>query len=254
MLYLGSGSSQRALTNNMMMCPSPQLLLVLVTLPTTAIAFVHDIHSHHITMLQDTHRDSIITIGAHDDLMDSDSKCTIRSQINKVLIETKSQLLSDTPMLLKQQPHSTIAADNDLLRMRNISLDQKVHQVLLSSRLHLPFLNRTKVGPSTIDGAGRGLFVTESILTGQVITCYPGDAILYEIPLDDEEIDEENEETEAIVLWGTHVSTKDRWDDDVVFDGSDTCPSLVSYAVSVDDEYSGKRTYISIHLDHLSEV
>ena len=237
-----------------MMCPSPQLLLVLVTLPTTAIAFVHDIHSHHITMLQDTHRDSIITIGAHDDLMDSDSKCTIRSQINKVLSETKCQLLSDTAMLLKQQPYSTIAADNDLLRTRNITLDQKVHQVLLSSRLHLPFLNRTKVGPSTIDGAGQGLFATESILTGQVIRCYPADAILYEIPLDDEEIDEENEETEAIVLWGTHVSTKDRWDDDVVFDGSDTCPSLVSYAVSVDDEYSGKRTYISIHLDHLSEV
>lgn len=226
-----------------MMFPSPQLL-ILVTLPTMAIAFVH-IHLHHITMLQDRHRDSVITMmGAHDDMMDSDSKCTIRSQINEVLIDTKSQLLSDTTRLLKEQPHSTIAADNDLLRMKNITLDQKVHQVLLSSRLHLPFLNRTTVGLSTIDGAGRGLFATENIVSGEVITCYPGDAILYEIPLVSDEIEEENEETEAIVLWGTHVSSKDRWDDDVVFDGSDTSPSLVSYAVSVDDEYSGERTYI----------
>jgi hypothetical protein len=111
------------------------------------------------------------------------------------------------------------------------------------------------LGPSNIKGAGRGLFAKEKILEGEVITCYPGDALLYELPStesvenddesdfegyfeDDFDDDEDEDYTEDIVLWGMHVPTEDRWEEDVVFDGSNTKPALTAYAVSVDDHYS----------------
>jgi hypothetical protein len=55
-------------------------------------------------------------------------------------------------------------------------------------------LNRTYVGPSTIDTAGRGLFCSHEYgcPKGTLLTCYPGDALVF--------LSQNNK-----VLWGDHV-------------------------------------------------
>ena len=156
------------------------------------------------------------------------------------------ELLNDgTTKLEGQSPLSVVPEDNDL-RDEFLTTEQRVYETLLSSRLDLPFLNRSHVDQSGIEGAGRGLFASEDIKEGEVITCYPGDALLCELPSteegDEEDSfdfeDDENEAVDEVVLWGTHVSSGDRWDDDTVFDGSESNPPLTSYAVTMNDEYS----------------
>lgn len=160
-------------------------------------------------------------------------------------------LLDDPSKLNDQSPLSIVAADNDL-RDEFLTTEQRVYETLLSSRLHLPFLNRSIVGPSKIEGAGRGLFATEDIKEGDVITCYPGDALLCEllVPSPDSKDeggdkgdsfdfdDDENQAVDEVVLWGTHVHKSDRWDDDTVFDGSKSNPPLTSYAVMMNEAYA----------------
>ena len=171
--------------------------------------------------------------------------------INQLLMDKKQELLDslldDPSNLTEQSPLSIVAADNDL-RDAYLTTEQRVYETLLSSRLDLPFLNRAVVGPSKIEGAGRGLFATEDIKEGDVITCYPGDALLCELQLTEDEgdlkdsVDFMDDESEAVVdevvLWGTHVPKSDRWDDDTVFDGSESNPPLTSYAVTMNNVYS----------------
>ena len=129
---------------------------------------------------------------------------------------------------------------------------------------HYP--NRTYIAPSNIVGGGRGLFATEDIGKGELITCYPGDALLCEYSeLDDndyndveyneqeeeidwEDIDFEDEDyyeedgdyPQEVILWGDHVDTSNRMEEDKVFEGDieKDIPPLISYAASVDDVYS----------------
>lgn len=49
---------------------------------------------------------------------------------------------------------------------------------LLSTRLPNVRLNRCFVGPSTVKGAGNGLFASRDIANDELITMYPGDAVL----------------------------------------------------------------------------
>jgi len=193
------------------------------------------------------------TINSHasreDDIIMMDQGCKITTEIQRILIEHQLDLHSNASKRQTLHPQSTVEADNE--NRGELPSDQLVHEVLLSSRLHLPFLRRTKLGPSTIVGAGRGLFATENISKGEVITCYPGDALLYDLPLPDDtddmnekfvdyDDDEDDDDvgTETIVLWGSHVPPNDVWDEDTVFDGSESTIPLTSYAVSVDDHYS----------------
>ena len=53
-----------------------------------------------------------------------------------------------------------------------------VCHAMLRTRLPRLALNRCRVGSSTIAGAGLGLFATRDILPGELITCFPGDALL----------------------------------------------------------------------------
>lgn len=183
-----------------------------------------------------------------------DSGCELTAKIQRLLIENQLDLLANASKRHKLHPQSTVDADNE--NRGELAPQQVVQEVLLSSRLHLPFLRRAKLGPSRIDGAGRGLFATEKISKGEVITCYPGDALLYELPssyyeTDDnvneydetlvdyhENKDDDDDGTETIVLWGSHVPPQNVWDEDKVFDGSESTIPLTSYAVSVDDHYS----------------
>lgn len=64
---------------------------------------------------------------------------------------------------------------------------------LLYRRLPNIKLNRTVIGPSTI--SGRGLFARSDCKKGDVLTCYPGDALI--ISPDDVE--------EWTILWADHV-------------------------------------------------
>ena len=252
------------------------LLLIIGLLPeaTVVVAFLHHVpvctkikntqeHYHYVSVQSDDY-----------EITSEDEDCSsIRYQINKVLMDKRRELLAaDTVELNRVHPKSIVPEDNEMRdALTTITTDQMITEILLSSRLDMPFLKSTKVGPSTIDGAGRGLFATVDINEGEVITCYPGDAVLYErssnsspsssssssstVDDDDENYDDDEEEesydydedededededfTDAMVLWGIHVPENDRWDDDAVFDGSDTTIPLTAYAVSVDDQYS----------------
>ncbi len=65
---------------------------------------------------------------------------------------------------------SFIDGDDDSHREAtpNNNEEQLVKETLLSTRLSSLELNRTSVGPSTIEGAGLGLFATEDIAKGEV--------------------------------------------------------------------------------------
>jgi hypothetical protein len=65
------------------------------------------------------------------------------------------------------------------------------------------------IGPSSIPNAGRGLFATRSFVRGEVITCYPGDGIVYTAPnvmMDDNDDDDDDEQVES-VIWANPDAT-----------------------------------------------
>ena len=170
--------------------------------------------------------------------------------IHQLLMDKKQQLLTNNEILTAQSPLSIVKEDNDL-RDTFLTTEQQIYETLLSSRFDMPFLNRAMVKKSKIEGAGRGLFAIEDIKEGSVITCYPGDALLCELPSTEEDDDEgeddlssfdfdndENEAVDEVVLWGQHIPQNDKWDDDTVFDGSESNPPLTSYAVTTNDVYS----------------
>ena len=234
------------------MLSSSRIQKLLLTLPAIMVvaAFVPRplfTNQHPTIKLKSSHNEDT-------DIIMMEEGCKRTSKIHRLLIENQLDLLTNASKRLKLHPLSTVDADNE--NRGELPPQQSVQEILLSSRLCLPFLRRTKLGPSRIDGAGRGLFATENICKGEVITCYPGDALLYELPSpndelggvdeNDEEVidyyhesDEEEEDgTETIVLWGSHVPLHNIWDEDKVFDGSESTIPLTSYAVSVDDHYS----------------
>lgn len=178
----------------------------------TATAFLQSTIATHTRAINQNAKRNPILLTHKDD---------IDNQIDKVLTEKRQELLSDISLLKQQHPQNTIAD--------NKGNEQIVREVLLSSRLSgLHFLNRSEVRPSQIFGAGRGLFATEDIPKGHVITCYPGDALLVKA----------DKYGEDILLWGAHVEKADVWDEDAVFAGTESSPPLTSYSVSVDECYS----------------
>lgn len=152
------------------------------------------------------------------------------------------QTLQDMRHDLLSNPSKLRAFDS--IHGINKSDEVLVQEALLNTRLSFD-LNRTRIADSTLPDAGRGLFATDRIPKGELITCYPGDALLCEyerdIAYDDGEEDCEEEEDYddelEVILWGDHIDENDRIDDDEVFDGKgDGNPPLISYAASVDDE------------------
>mmetsp|Transcript_35344 Transcript_35344/g.42193 ORF Transcript_35344/g.42193 Transcript_35344/m.42193 type:complete len:344 (+) Transcript_35344:71-1102(+) len=103
---------------------------------------------------------------------------------------------------------------------RDLSPDEMARETLLCTRIPKLALCHTVVGPSKIPGAGRGLFALHDISKGDLITCYPGDALIYTPPYaGDDGDDDEGEDIDEIVIWGEHVDEAERWDEDAVFDG-----------------------------------
>ena len=105
-----------------------------------------------------------------------DGECKRISQINQLLKDNYLELLSDAAKRQTLHPQDTVAGDNEA---HDVDAVQMIHKAILSVQLHLPFLHRTKLGPSNINRAGLGIFATKDIAKREAITCYPGDAVLY---------------------------------------------------------------------------
>lgn len=71
---------------------------------------------------------------------------------------------------------SSLPAGNPLLAQFTETYTPQI--ALLRGRLADIHLSRCSVQPSTIEGAGNGVFATRDIMANELITLYPGDAIL----------------------------------------------------------------------------
>ena len=220
----------------------PMMALLLPNAVITAAAFgvhpppgirarlmitVHDRHHHAInTRLPSPHL-SILRVQSTPHEIDHDNT-SIASQINQALEKRRQELLSDPAKLQPiLQQHET-SNDND----RALSQEELIRRTILSTRLQHRNLNRTRLAESTVVGAGRGLFATENIDEGEIITCYPGDALFCDYSKqeemeevdyegDDEDEDEDSHYADRIArwmghvrtlspIWGEHVCMKDR--------------------------------------------
>jgi hypothetical protein len=90
--------------------------------------------------------------------------------------------------------------------------DEKITQAdiclkLLCTRLSKLRLHRCYVGTSTIPDAGNGLFAGRDIEEGELITLYPGDAVLLQGPTKKEDDDSP---VVTGVMFGSHVQGADR--------------------------------------------
>ena len=154
-------------------------------------------------------------------------------------------------LLHKKQADLLEEASNDETLDTEISASDRVQEMLLSTRIPslTAILNNTRVDTSTIPNAGRGLFATRAIQANEVITCYPGDAILiskpsivddFHVKRQDEEDDDDDDDdwVEETVTWGSHVDPSDKWDEDSVFDGNEKQDPLTHYACAISDTYS----------------
>jgi hypothetical protein len=109
---------------------------------------------------------------------------------------------------------------------------------LLSTRLANIRLNRCYVAPSTIEGAGNGLFASRDIENEELITMYPGDAVLIESPSAAAATPAASEDNESSspppvapsvvgVMLGNHIQGADRNPDRM------TTPEAKSYEMEI---------------------
>lgn len=86
----------------------------------------------------------------------------------------------------------------------SITPDDLARESLLSARL-VTGLQRVRVGPSGVAGAGDGVFATVDISEGDIVTCYPGDAVMALPPGHDAETASGYGPRHRVTIWGTHV-------------------------------------------------
>ena len=101
---------------------------------------------------------------------------------------------------------------------------------LLSTRLANIRLHRCQVAPSTIGGAGNGLFATRDIANEELITMYPGDAVLIASPSAATPPPSDNKTpTSPVVgvMFGSHIHGDDRIPNRV------TTPEARSYEMEI---------------------
>ena len=108
-------------------------------------------------------------------------------------------------------------------RLQELHIGGKSKDSILASRLLLD-LSCTRVGPSLVAGAGRGLFAAKDIQRGDLLTCYPGDILVYS-PSTEASISSDDK-----LVWGSHVPESLRLDDDEVHS------SLNGYILQVTDD------------------
>lgn len=101
----------------------------------------------------------------------------------------------------------------------DIMENQTDEMSLLNSRMRNLNLNRTYLGQSTMTGGGRGLFANCDCREGDLLTCYPGDALVF--------ADGDNEEDWKI-QWADHV--------DVMYRSNELHEDQRGYVVQATDD------------------
>jgi hypothetical protein len=106
--------------------------------------------------------------------------------------------------LTKEELGLRFSEVRDYYRKSNEMSQENVCLSLLRTRLPKLRLNRCFVAQSTISDAGRGLFASRDIMEGELITLYPGDALL----VWNKTVGDFGQEVG--VMFGTHVQGADR--------------------------------------------
>jgi SET domain len=105
-------------------------------------------------------------------------------------------------------------------------------QTMLRTRLKTFVCHKTLVGPSTVPQAGRGLFALRDCVPGEILTCYPGDALLLLLLEDDKYEYFGSPAGEPGIIWGDHVVENLK----VAYDESS--PLWQGYQLGVSDKYA----------------
>ena len=111
-------------------------------------------------------------------------------------------------------------------RLQNLHAEGQDKNSILTSRIEDLSIevSCTRVAPSMVAGAGRGLFAVKDMHRGELLTCYPGD-ILFFSPSSEASISIDHK-----FVWGQHVPGSLRVDDDQVRS------TLNEYILQVTDE------------------
>jgi SET domain len=131
-----------------------------------------------------------------------------------------------------------------------LTLEQVSINLLRTRHAHLR-LNRSRVDASTIPNAGVGVFATRCIVIGEVITLYPGDALLQW----NNATDFEDRSVALRVLLGPHITEMERLD---AFKGTlfgRSMDAARAYEVRISDTISvvgdAQRCHDAAYLGHL---
>jgi hypothetical protein len=155
----------------------------------------------------------------------------IVSSLKKKLLHLQQELLQDETFSPPQ---------NDLSR------EEYSRQSILKRRIpNLDNGNNIQILASTIPSGGRGLFCTHPIQAGEVITCYPGDALV--VTMSENNDDEDDNLAAYSLVWGSHVPPNWQFADDFELwstsrdgdgDDDDDNPPWTGYVVQVCETYS----------------
>lgn len=201
---------------------SSKALLVLMLLLNNSgsssycLAFVQRAHHHRrlhystfvASSIRPLARYKPISAQAFDSTCDDDDESRPRENQRHETLESLADKLYQIAQTNSQSAAAAAAAeDNDTK-----PISQSCRLSLLRTRLDNLTLNRTKLGPSTIVNAGRGLFCACDSNEGDLLTCYPGDALVTAPgpATDGSAADGASGRTEYAVLWGEHVRPSDR--------------------------------------------
>jgi hypothetical protein len=156
----------------------------------------------------------------------------VKGDDNTVVGSTKEQQQPDDDVTMSETRFQAFLQDifNNLLS--EFDNDACVtQQAMLRTRLETFVCHKTRVGPSTIFQAGRGLFALRDCVPGEILTCYPGDALLHLLE-DDKNDDSGFLAGEPGIIWGDHVEEKLK----VAY--NESSPLWQGYQLGVSDKYA----------------
>lgn len=125
----------------------------------------------------------------------------VPSSVNNIVEPAREDDLTKHELLLKLAE----VRDHYLQRPEEGMTQANVCLLLLRTRLSNLHLNRCFAAESTITDAGNGVFASRDIEGGELITLYPGDAVLMQ-----DSTAEEDAAAPVGVMFGNHVNLRDR--------------------------------------------
>ena len=141
-----------------------------------------------------------------------DASALTQVNFQTVLRDLKTQLVASPSVLAKAEEQGQ-------------SADALARESLLCTRC-VAGLSKVRVGPSTIQGAGDGVFATTDIAEDEIITCYPGDAVMARVAGDGIQSERGRD---RVTIWGMHVPAELRAQSNI---------DMEAYGLTVDMTYS----------------